>query len=136
MDNIKTLFKKYKQIILYLIFGGCTTLINWAAYVLCYNLLSVENVVSTVIAWIISVAFAFVTNKIWVFESSQNKNLLFELWTFVAARLITGLLDVVIMYVTVDMLCMNANLWKLFSNVIVIILNYIFSKFIIFKKGE
>lgn len=136
MDNIKALFKKYKQIILYLFFGGCTTLINWAAYVLCYNLLTVENVVSTVIAWVVSVAFAFVTNKIWVFESANDKGLIFEIWTFVAARLITGLLDVAIMYVAVDKFNMNSTLWKLLSNIIVIMLNYIFSKFIIFKKGE
>lgn len=136
MDNIKALFKKYKQIILYLFFGGCTTLINWVAYVLCYNLLSFENITSTVIAWVISVAFAFVTNKIWVFESAGGKNLFFEIWTFVAARLITGLLDVAVMYVAVDIMDMNANLWKLLSNIIVIVLNYIFSKFIIFKKGE
>lgn len=136
MDSIKALFKKYKQIILYLFFGGCTTLINWVAYVLFYNLLSFENVTSTVIAWVISVAFAFVTNKIWVFESAGGKNLFFEIWTFVAARLITGLLDVAVMYMAVDIMDMNANLWKLLSNIIVIVLNYIFSKFIIFKKGE
>jgi Predicted membrane protein len=138
MDKIKALVLKYKEQILYVFFGGLTTLINWGAYALCYNVLGVSNVPSVIIAWILGVAFAFVTNKIWVFESRSfnTQTVLRELWTFVAARLVTGLLDLGIMYLAVDVLGGNGNVWKLISNVIVIILNYVFSKLIVFKKQE
>ena len=77
-------------------------------------------------------------NKIWVFESRSfdRKTLLRELWTFVAARLATGLLDMGIMYLAVDVLGGNGLVWKLISNVIVIILNYVFSKLIVFRKQD
>ena len=138
MEKIKELFAKYKEQILYVFFGGLTTLINWGAYALCYNVLGISNVPSVIIAWILGVAFAFVTNKIWVFESRSfdTKTVMRELWTFVAARLATGLLDLGIMYLAVDVLGGNGNVWKLISNVIVIILNYVFSKLIVFRKQD
>ena len=138
MEKLKGLFLKYKEQILYVFFGGLTTIINWGAYALCYNVLGVSNVPSVIIAWILGVAFAFVTNKIWVFESRSfdTKTVLRELWTFVAARLATGLLDLGIMYLAVDVLGGNGNVWKLISNVVVIILNYVFSKLIVFRKQD
>ncbi|MBQ4226840.1 MAG: GtrA family protein [Clostridia bacterium] len=138
MEKLKGLFLKYKEQILYVFFGGLTTMINWGAYALCYNVLGVSNVPSVIIAWILGVAFAFVTNKIWVFESRSfdTKTVLRELWTFVAARLATGLLDLGIMYLAVDVLGGNGNVWKLISNVVVIILNYVFSKLIVFRKRD
>lgn len=133
---MKTIFQKYKSIIAYLFFGVLTTLINWGSYFLCYNIVHIPNVPSTIIAWILAVAFAFITNKIWVFDSKSfdGKVLLHEIWTFIAARLITGILDVI--NLAVDVFAMNSTVWKLISNIIVIILNYIFSKLIIFKKGN
>lgn len=135
---MKRLITKYKSIIAYLIFGVLTTLINWGCYFLFYSIVHIPNVPSTIIAWILAVAFAFITNKIWVFDSKSfdEKVLLHEIWTFIAARLITGILDVVIMYFAVDVFVMNSTVWKLISNIIVIILNYIFSKLIVFKKGN
>ncbi len=134
--TIKALFVKYRSPILYVFFGGCTTLINWAAYYLLYSVAGVRNVPSTVIAWILAVAFAFITNKLWVFDSRafDKKTLLREIWTFTAARLATGVLDVVVMYFAVDVFALNANVWKLLSNVVVIVLNYVFSKLIVFKR--
>ena len=135
---MKDLLIKYKSFILYAVFGVFTTLINWGTYYLCYSIIHISNVPSTIIAWIAAVAFAFITNKIWVFDSKSfdGKTLLYEIWTFVAARLVTGVLDVAIMYFAVDVFAMNATIWKLISNIIVIIINYVFSKLIIFKKGK
>ena len=135
---MKNLLMKYKGFILYAVFGVCTTLINWGTYYLCYSIIHIPNVLSTIIAWIVAVAFAFITNKIWVFDSKsfEGKTLLFEIWTFIAARLATGALDVAIMYFTVDVFAMNSTVWKLISNIIVIVLNYILSKLVIFKKGN
>ena len=135
---MKNLLMKYKSFILYAVFGVCTTLINWGAYYLCYSVINIPNVPSTIIAWIVAVAFAFITNKIWVFDSKsfEGKTLLYEIWTFIAARLATGALDVVVMYFAVDVFAMNSTVWKLISNIIVIVLNYILSKLVIFRKGN
>lgn len=135
---IKTLYEKYKSVILYLFFGGCTTLVNIVTYNSLYYLCHVTNVVSNIIAWILSVLFAFITNKIWVFESKKFdlKILSHEIPTFFGARLVTGLMDLAIMFVSVDVLHLNAMLWKIISNILVIVLNYVASKFIIFKKDD
>ena len=138
MEKLKALAEKYRSQILYVVFGAMTTLINMAAYWLFYNTLGVPNVPSTVIAWLLAVSFAFITNKLWVFgsRSFDAKTLRHEIPSFFGARLLTGLLDVLIMYVTVDVLGWNARAWKLVSNVIVIVLNYIASKLLIFRKKE
>lgn len=136
MSKIKVLFFKYKSFIMYAFFGVCTTLVNWVSYFLLYNVAKIPNVPSTIVAWLLAVAFAFITNKLWVFDSKSfnSKTLIHEIWTFIAARLLTGVLDVGVMYLTVDILGWNAMLWKLLSNIIVIIINYILSKMIVFKK--
>ena len=129
---------KYKHLIMYGVFGVLTTVVNFVAYFLCYNILTLPNVLSTVIAWIMAVAFAFITNKLWVFDSKSfaGKTLAYEIPTFFGARLATGILDVVIMYAAVDVLHWNAAIWKLISNIIVILLNYVASKAVIFKKRD
>lgn len=129
------IYKKYKMPILYLIFGGLTTLLNIITYLFFYHILKLNNVPSNIIAWIVSVIFAFITNKIYVFES-KSKSLFYELTTFLACRLGTGVLDLGIMFVTVDILKWNDFIMKVISNVIVIVLNFIFSKLIIFKKQQ
>ena len=124
-----------KQLILYLFFGVCTTVINTICYGILYELLLVNNVLSTILAWLAAVIFAFVTNKVFVFESKRNNatEKLSEITSFFGCRILTGILDVVIMAVAVDYLKWNSLLWKLISNIIVTIINYIASKFFIFK---
>jgi len=121
---------------MYAVFGLLTTLINMAVYYVCYNVIRIPNVPSTILAWILAVAFAFVTNKLWVFESRSfdKKTLFHEISTFVGCRLATGVLDVGIMYVAVDLLKWDGTVWKLISNILVIIINYIASKMVIFKQ--
>ncbi len=130
------LLKKYKFIILYGIFGVLTTVINIAVYGMFYSVFDVSNVISNIIAWVISVLFAFITNKLWVFESKSFDIKLFmkELGSFTLCRVTTGVLDLGIMFVGVDLLKGPAMILKVVSNVIVIILNYIMSKLFVFKK--
>ena len=137
MNLIKNLLEKYRMMILYVVFGAMATFVNMAAYYLCFNILGIPNVPSVIIAWVAAVIFAFFTNKLWVFESKSfaPEVLKHEIPTFFGARLLTGLLDVVIMYLAVDVLHWNATVWKLISNVIVIVLNYIASKLIIFRRS-
>ena len=129
---------RIKQLVLYGIFGVLTTVVNMLSYNVSYSLLGIPNVPSTIIAWVLAVAFAFITNKIWVFSSKSfdRKTLRHEILSFLGARIGTGLIDLLIMYIAVDVLKWNPILWKLISNVIVIILNYIASRLVIFRKPE
>ena len=136
MEKLKALLNAYKDIVLYVFFGILTTVVNVISYYLCYNVLGITNIVSTIIAWVLAVVFAFITNKKWVFESKSfsTETLKREIPTFFGCRIATGILDIVIMYLSVDILKQNATIWKTVSNIIVIIINYIASKLIIFKK--
>lgn len=136
MKVLGKLLKKYKSFLMYGIFGVLTTIVNLLVYNLCYYKAGINNTISNVIAWILAVSFAYITNKIWVFESKSWKMSVLrrEVTAFVSCRLATGVMDLVIMYICVDVLGWHAMLMKLASNVLVIILNYIFSKLIIFKK--
>ena len=137
MNKIKDLLKKYKFIILYGIFGVLTTVINIVSYSLLFEVFGISNVVSNIIAWILSVLFAFITNKLWVFDSKSLEFKLFlkELGNFTVCRLATGVLDLGIMFVGVDLLNGPAIILKVISNIIVIILNYVMSKLFVFKKN-
>ena len=133
---MKALLEKYRGLILYAVFGALTTAINIAAYALCYRVLKLPNVPSNVVAWVLAVLFAFVTNKLYVFESKslERGTVLRELLSFVGARLATGLLDLAVMFVGVDLLHGPDLVFKVASNIVVILLNYVFSKLIVFRK--
>ncbi len=136
-QKIKALFLKYYDVITYLFFGVLTTLVNYIIYLPCYNLLSLSASVSNVIAWVGAVAFAFLTNKPFVFRSHDwsPKTLLPELVKFVGCRLGSGALETVILLVSVDLLHWNGNIWKLVTSVLVVVLNYAASKLLIFRKN-
>ena len=114
------LLQKYRSVISYLFFGGCTTLINIIAYALCTRFLYLGTVPATVIAWIVAVLFAYITNRIWVFNSAVTSptGIAKEVATFFACRLATGLLDIAIMFVCVDILHFSDILMKIISNII------------------
>lgn len=137
MERIKKLFNKYKEMILYLFFGGCTTLVNIIAYYICSKI-GIGTAVSTVIAWVLSVLFAYITNRKYVFESKAIGflTIIKETANFFFCRLATGLLDLAIMVVFVDLLHFNGMTIKILSNIIVIILNYVASKLLIFRKKD
>ena len=128
--------KKYQSFVFYAVFGVFTTVVNIVTYSICYNKLGIGNTLSNVVAWILAVFFAYVTNKVWVFDSKSWKwsVLRREIPAFISCRLATGVLDIAIMFVCEDILGWPAMLMKIVSNVLVIILNYVFSKLIIFKK--
>lgn len=133
---IKKYWEKYKDVILYLIFGGLTTAVNIAVYWLCVHMMGTGVMFGTVTAWVLSVLFAYVTNRSVVFHStaSGGQEVLKEIGSFFACRLGTGVMDWVIMFVFVTVLHFNDMIVKILSNIIVIVLNYVLSKFVIFKK--
>lgn len=137
MKQLLELYRKNRMILSYLFFGVLTTLVNMVVYGLLYNVVGISNLASTVVAWAAAVLFAYVTNKLLVFQSRRTDAA--EGWKefcmFVGCRLLTGVLDVGIMVAAVDWLSMNGIVWKFISNVIVTVLNYFASKLIIFKKS-
>ena len=134
---MRQLFMKYRSLILYGVFGVCTTLVNIAVYWLSAHVLKLSVTPATAIAWFLSVLFAYVTNRKWVFESAQTgtKAVIGEMISFFASRLSTGLLDWLIMFIAVTKLGFADMPVKIASNILVIILNYILGKFIVFRKG-
>ena len=135
---MKELFNKYKEIIMYLIFGVLTTVISLIVYyALTYTILNPNNSIylqiANILSWIAGVLFAYFTNRKYVFES-KNKNKLKEFISFVGARVTTLILDMIIMGVGVSLLHGNDKILKLISQVLVIVGNYVLSKLIVFKK--
>lgn len=133
---MKQLLRKYREQLLYILFGGLTTLVNLLVYDLCARRLGLSTVLSTGAAWVLSVLFAYATNRRWVFESQARgpAAVLREMGSFFLCRLLSGLMDVAIMYVFVDLLHLNGMAVKLASNVLVIIVNYVASKLLIFRR--
>ena len=132
------LLKKYRAFISYAVFGVLTTSINILAYAVCYEHLHIANVPSNIIAWTLAVAFAFITNKLWVFGSKNMsaRTILNELWKFITARLAVGLVDLAIMYIAVDICHGPAVVFKVIAAIVTIILNFILSKLVVFRKAK
>ena len=135
-EKLKNLFLKYYDLIIYLVFGVLTTVVNYLVYLPCYNLLDFSASMSNAVAWVVAVAFAFVTNKPFVFRSYDwsAKVMIPELTKFVATRIGSGGLETAILFLSVDVAGMNGNVWKLVTSVLVVILNYLGSKLLVFKK--
>lgn len=136
MNSLLSIYNKYKEVILYLFFGVLTTIVSFVSYYFCSEVLQIHYLISNIISWVLAVAFAYATNRIWVFKSKSNNltSMLKEMFTFVNCRLLSGAIDMVVMFLLVDALSINDLYAKLFTQVIVVILNYVFSKLIIFKK--
>lgn len=135
-SSIRELIKKHWDIVSYLFFGVLTTAVNYIVYLPLYNLLHFSATLSNCIAWVAAVAFAFLTNKPFVFKSHDWSagTVLPELTKFVGCRLGSGIAETLIIFLTVDILAWNGNLMKLFTSVLVVILNYVASKLLVFRK--
>ena len=135
-QKIIALIRKRYDILAYLFFGGLTTVVSYIVYLPCLNLLHFSAAVSNVIAWIFAVAFAFLTNKPFVFKSHDWswKTVLPELTAFIGCRVGSGILETGIIFVTVDLLGMNGNILKLITSILVVILNYFGSKLLVFRN--
>ena len=138
MKKIKELFVKYYDIISYLFFGGLTTVVNYLVYLSCLNHLNLSATVSNMIAWVVAVFFAYLTNKPFVFKSHDwsAKTVVPELGKFLGCRIGSGIIETLIIFLTVDVLGWNGNIMKVITNILVVILNYIGSKLLVFKKRK
>lgn len=136
IEKIRAFVEKHWDMVSYLFFGVLTTAVNYLVYLPLYNLLGISAAVSNIIAWVGAVAFAYVTNKPFVFKSHDwsMKTVLPELGKFVGCRAASGGLETVLILLTVDILGWNGNIWKLIISVLVVILNYVSSKLLVFRK--
>ena len=135
-EKIRALIEKHWDMVSYLFFGVLTTAVNYLVYLPLYNLLGISAAVSNIIAWVAAGAFAYVTNKPFVFKSHDwsMKTVLPELGKFIGCRAASGGLETVLILLTVDILGWNGNIWKLIISVLVVILNYVSSKLLVFRK--
>ncbi len=139
MEKIKEIYKKYKEIINYLIFGFLTTVINFVSYYICARIFLIDEVISSILAWFISVLFAYITNKLLVFDQHTDniKFLIKEMVSFFLARIASGILfDVGTFAVMVKVLHINDIISKFITQVMTIITNYLLSKLVIFKTKK
>lgn len=134
MNKIKVQYKKHQELIHYIIFGGLTTLVNLVIFFLLDTLLGWPYLIANAISIILSILFAYVTNKLFVFESKNEtmKENTLEFFRFIGFRLVSGLADMAAMWLLVDILSFDTNIAKLATQFIVVVLNYVFSKFLIF----
>ena len=136
IQKIRDLIVKYWDIVSYLFFGVCTTIVNYLIYIPCYNFMGMSATVSNMIAWVVAVAFAYLTNKPFVFKSHDwsSRTVIPELTKFVGCRIGSGAAETLILLIAVDLLGWNGNIWKLLTQVMVVILNYIGSKLLVFRN--
>ena len=144
MQKIKDMYLKHKEIINYLIFGVLTTIVSLATkYLLLFTLLdasdALELQIAIIISWITACLFAYITNRIWVFQS-KSKEIIKEMIKFFTSRLATLGLEMLIMFIFVTALGLNSDIWviiwTLISQIAIIIGNYVLSKLVVFKKEE
>lgn len=121
-----------RELFLYIFFGVLTTLVNIAVYLFFTRLLGVNYLISNILAWTLSVLFAYVTNRIWVFES-RNNDILKEMALFFAGRIFSGVVDTGLMWLLIDVLFVGDAISKIIVQVIVVVLNYVLSKAVVFK---
>lgn len=144
MKKIKELYKTHKELINYLIFGVLTTVVSLVTkYLLLFTVLDADNgielQIAVIVSWVVACLFAYVTNRLWVFES-KSENIFKEMVKFFAARLATLGLEMLIMFVFVTALGLNSDtwvvIWTLVSQVLIIVGNYILSKLLVFKNNN
>jgi len=131
-----SLYKKYEEIINYLIVGGLTTLVSLVSFYALIRVLNVNYLYANIISWIIAVTFAYFTNKIFVFKSKRDRfsDNLKEMGTFFSSRIFSLLVDYALMILFIELFNIDEVISKLIVQIIIVIINYILSKNIIFKK--
>ena len=136
LKKIADYYKNHQEGMRYLVFGALTTVVNIAIFIIFAKVFNLSTTISNIFAWIIAVLFAYITNKILVFKAKKDtfKELLIEILFFFLARIFTLVLETIILVIFIDNLHFNSFIMKIISNIIVIIVNFILSKILIFKK--
>ncbi len=138
INTLKDILKKHREIISYVIFGALTTLVDFVTYIFLTRVFSLNEDLANVFSQVVAIIFAFVVNKLYVFEDKEKKlrAIIFQFLKFSSLRLITLTLNSLIFFVMTEFTTINDIIVKAFVSIIVIILNYIFSKLLVFKKTK
>lgn len=139
MKKLKEPYLEYKEIFSYLIFGGLSTIVNFITYYISARIFVIDEVASSGISWFCAVMFAYITNKTFVFDSKTDtvQSFLKEIISFFMARIVSGILcDVGTFALMVKVLNINDIFAKVVTQIMVVIVNYVFSKLIIFRKSK
>lgn len=134
MQKLTDLYKKYQEVIDYIIFGGLTTLVNLVVFFVLDTGLDWPYLIANAAAIVVSILFAYVTNKLFVFKTKDQttRGNVMEFLRFIGFRLLSGVADMATMWILVDLMTVDTNIAKLLTQFIVVVLNYVFSKFLIF----
>ena len=129
-------YKKYKEVLLYLFFGGLTMIVSIASYAISNLTFGINALVANIFSWILAVLFAFYTNRIWVFQAptSSVSDFLRQMLSFCSGRIVTLIIEEVILFIFITCLHYNSMVVKIIAQVVVVILNYVISKLWVFKK--
>lgn len=135
---LKKLMKKYEELIMFIIVGVCTMIVSLVSYFIMANTLQMYYQAANIISWVLAVAFAYVTNKKYVFKSPYTsvQATTKELVSFVSSRVASLLVEILSMFFFVQVCQIDDNIVKLMNQVLVTVLNYIFSKFWVFRKEK
>ncbi|MEG0794595.1 MAG: GtrA family protein [Bacilli bacterium] len=136
MNKIKELFIKYREIITYIFVGGTTTIVSIATFYLFTYPLQLDYMTSTILSWIIAVIYAYITNKMVVFQTKTKsvKEISKEFTSFVGCRILTLFIEMFIMWLLVSVIRIDKGMSKIVVQFIIFILNYVFSKILVFRK--
>lgn len=142
INKLKNLYRKYEEIISYLFFGVLTTVVSFGSYLIFANLFFPEKTdldiqIANVLSWICAVTFAYTTNRTWVFKSkAKGKAQIKEMFEFTLARVASLIVDMAMMYILYSVIHMNDTIAKIIVQFVIVAMNYILSKVIIFKKVD
>ncbi len=138
MKAVINIYKKYKEAIDYLFWGGVAFVLSMVLFYIFANVMNLYEQIANILSWIICVIFTYLTNRTFVFQSkvSGAKNILMEFKDFVTARLLTLVMENVILFVMIDLLSVHNMIAKLVGQFVVIVSNYFLSKLWIFKKEK
>ena len=142
INKLKNLYRKYEEIISYLFFGVLTTVVSFGSYLIFANLFFPEKTdldiqIANVLSWICAVTFAYITNRIWVFKSkAKGKAQIKEMFEFALARIASLIVDMAMMYILYSVIHMDDTIAKIIVQFVIVAMNYILSKVIIFKKVD
>lgn len=136
LNVFEPFYKKQKEMLLYLFFGGLTFVVSIATFMFFDKVCHLDELIANLISWVLAVAFAYITNRIWVFQSTADtkQKMVKEMTEFVGGRVVTLVIEEIILLVFVTWLALDSTIVKVVAQIIVIVLNYIISKLFVFKE--
>ena len=137
-DYIRPFYKKYKEALLYLLFGGLTFIVSIGSFTLFERVLGMSALVANIFSWILAISFAYITNRIWVFScvAYDIVGIEKEILSFFGGRVVTLLMKEIILYVGIELLCVDSIVVKVAGQIVVIASNYFISKVLVFKEKK